>query len=388
MAVNYIELFNLAYSTSISESVKEEIINNIKLPIFESEIEISENIYESIYFLDELAYSNMSEELVNSIIDDVFEGFSEEYLEEVYEAYVRAKTLMYISEGAAPIGLTGLRKEFNNVANEKPKKSLFKRIVGGAADKIKGAVDKVSRWANQPAQPSARAKEANQIRNDAIKDRKVASKNNEMGQQLDKAFSTSRGTTQSPTNNSQGSSKYSSMKRVLQGKMPKVSNEYKEYQEMKDAEQLMKSYDDSTKKYKLPKKSEVQSSTKEHQAQKPNNAPENGQAKIDYLKKFVSKDTGDKGSSNPMATFKAIARHGRKLDKDKVEGTETNKQAEEPKSDAKPEHKQLTFLTKAGRIAKKYQAQKPDDKSVDAVVNNANQNKPEDAKEKEPVLKK
>ena len=106
------------------------------------------------------------------------------------------------------------------------------------------------------------------------------------------------------------------------------------------------------------------------------------------MKKFVSKDTGDKGSSNPMATFKAIARHGRKLDKDKVEGIETNKQVEEPKSDVKPEHKQLTFLTKAGRIAKKYQAQKPDDKSVDAVVNNANQNKPEDAKGKEPVLKK
>ena len=174
MAVPYIDLFNLAYSTSISESVKNEIIDSIGLPIFESEIEVPEDIYESIYFLDELAYSDMSEELISSIIDDVFEGFSEEYLEEVYEAYVRAKALMYISEGAAPIGLTGLRKEFNDVANEKPKKSLFKRIVGGAADKIKGAVDKVSKWANKPAQLSARAKEAQQIRNDALRDREVS----------------------------------------------------------------------------------------------------------------------------------------------------------------------------------------------------------------------
>ena len=166
MAVPYIDLFNLAYSTSISESLKSEILESTNLPLFESEITISEDIYESIYFLDELAYSNMSEGLINSIIDDVFEGCSEEYLEEVYEAYVRAKALIYISEGTAPIGLTGLDKELNKIANEKPKRSLFKRVVGGAADKIKGAVDKVSKWANQSAQPSARAQEASKIRDE------------------------------------------------------------------------------------------------------------------------------------------------------------------------------------------------------------------------------
>lgn len=176
MAVPYIDLFNLAYSTTISESVKDEIINHIDLPITESATEFSEDVYESLVFLDNMAYSGMSESVVNELIDKVFDGCSEEYLEEVYEAYIRAKALAYICEGVAPIGLTGLNKEFNRIANEKPKKSLFKRVVGGAADKIKSAVDKVSRWANEPGKPSARAQEASKIRDELnqIKAQKAA----------------------------------------------------------------------------------------------------------------------------------------------------------------------------------------------------------------------
>lgn len=97
MAVNYTKLFDVAYSTSIPESVKEAVFDRVELPITEG-LELSSDICECVRFLDNLAYSNMSEDLANSIIDDVFEGCSEEYIEEVYEAYVQAKSVQYISE--------------------------------------------------------------------------------------------------------------------------------------------------------------------------------------------------------------------------------------------------------------------------------------------------
>ena len=111
MTVNYKELFDLAYSTRISESLKDEILTIVELPIQESTIELPQDIYESIYFLDNLAYSNMSEDLANEMIDRVFEGCSEEYIEEVYEAYIQAKAIQYVCEEAAPIGLKAIERE-------------------------------------------------------------------------------------------------------------------------------------------------------------------------------------------------------------------------------------------------------------------------------------
>ena len=146
MAVNYTKLFDVAYSTSIPESVKEAVFDKVELPITEG-LELSSDICECVRFLDNLAYSNMSEDLANSIIDDVFEGCSEEYLEEVYEVYIQAKSIQYIAED---------------------------------------------------------------------------------------------------------SDRYKSFSQVMQGKMPKTPDRYKEYQQTKDAEQLMRSYGNSMK-HRVPK---------------------------------------------------------------------------------------------------------------------------------------
>lgn len=300
MTVNYKELFDLAYSTRISESLKDEILSIVELPIQESTIELPQDIYESIYFLDTLAYSSMSEDLANEMIDRVFEDYSEEYLEQVYEAYIQAKAIQYVREEAAPVGLKAIERENKAREAAQAKKEERKRAVGKAVGDFKEGVKKLGQGAISKVKDAV----------GKVKDWYKTNYDRPIG-------------------------------------LAKISN------------------------FKAQNKQETP---------KAEAKPENRQSKIDYLKKFVSKDTGDKSSSNPMATFKAIARHGRKSGNNKVEGTETNKQVEEPKSDAKPEHKQLTFLTKAGRIAKKYQAQKPEDKPVDAVVNNANQNKSEDAK--------
>lgn len=161
MTVPYIDLFNLAYSTTISESVKDEIISQINLPVTESALEFPEDIYESIVFLDKMACSGISEGVVNEIIDKVFEGCSEEYLEEVYEAYIRAKALAYVCEDAAPIGLAGIKRE-NARREEAQKRAEEKRQARAEAigkfkegakragqevlGKIKGAVGKVKNW--------------------------------------------------------------------------------------------------------------------------------------------------------------------------------------------------------------------------------------------------
>lgn len=97
MAINYIELFDVAYSTSIPESVKEAVFSRVEVPITEG-LELPADVCECVQFLDELAYSSMSEDLANEMIDKVFEGCSEEYLEEVYEAYIQVKAIQYISE--------------------------------------------------------------------------------------------------------------------------------------------------------------------------------------------------------------------------------------------------------------------------------------------------
>ena len=322
MAVPYIDLFNLAYSTSISESLKSEILESTNLPLFESEITIDKDIYESIYFLDELAYSNMSEGLINSIIDDVFEGCSEEYLEEVYEAYVRAKALMYISEGTAPIGLTGLRKEFNNVANEKPKKSLFKRIVGGAADKIKGAVDKVSRWANTPNEPSARAKEANQIRNDAIRDRKV---------------------------------------KAIQGWIDKSAEKNKPQM---TGEQIQKATNKSIERHKRKvalqglRDNTNQGATKVEVNNNPDTDDSKRQKKIEYLKKFMSKEEPSMSKQDLLKSqSKSITRHRLKELSKKTHG---EVQGTEPSSNISLEDKVAVKKSK-DRHAKKLEKQREND---------------------------
>lgn len=199
--MNYEELFNLSYSSRIPESLKETVLKNLELSISE-EIEISEDVIPYIEVLNLLSFSNASEELTNSIIEEVFSGLSEEFIEEVYEGYIKVRVTDYLSEAYQYIGLSRMKDDWDkadkaeaaakaqqaqkeqqaqqkkaqreqaiNNAKEKIKntfnsaKTKFGNAVntakekaqnagekvksawGSAKEKIKGAVNKVQNWA-------------------------------------------------------------------------------------------------------------------------------------------------------------------------------------------------------------------------------------------------
>lgn len=303
MTVNYKELFDLAYSTRISESLKDEILTIVELPIQESTIELPQDIYESIYFLDNLAYSNMSEDLANEMIDRVFEGCSEEYLEQVYEAYVQAKAIQYVCEGAAPIGLKAIERESKAREEAQRRKEERKQAVGKAVNNFKEDAKKLGQGA------------INKVK-DAVGKVKDWYKTN-----YDRPV---------------GLTKINNFKAQNKQEAPKAET-----------------------------KPEVKSEVK----------PENRQSKIDYLKKFVSKDTGDKGSSNPMASFKAMARHARKQDKKSSTLEEPKTSKQESSSD---NSKQLSMLTSKGNISRKYlNSIKPKEQSKEVATEVASQSKVE-----------
>lgn len=107
--IDYNKLFDVAYSTSIPESVKETIFEKLEVPVMESE-EISEEVLYYVNFLDKMAYSDMSESLTDEIIERVMGNLDEAFVEEIYEEYIRLKSLGYINEADLPVGLTGLKK--------------------------------------------------------------------------------------------------------------------------------------------------------------------------------------------------------------------------------------------------------------------------------------
>lgn len=315
MAINYTKLFDVAYSTSIPESVKEAVFDRVELPITEG-LELSSDICECIRFLDNLAYSDMSEDLANSIIDDVFEGCSEEYLEEVYEAYIQAKAIQYVCEGAAPIGLKAIERESKAREEARAKKEERKQAVGKAVGDFKEGVKKLGQGAINKVKDAV----------GKVKDWYKANYDRPVG-------------------------------------LAKINN------------------------FKAQNREEAPKAETKPEA-KVEDKPENRQSKIDYLKKFVSKDTGDRGSSNPMAPFKAMARHARKQDKKSstLEEPETNKQ--ESSSD---NFKQLSMLTSKGNISKKYlNSIKPKEQSKEVATEVANQPKDEvksEAPKVEPEVK-
>ena len=150
--MKYNSLFNLLYSVRISEATKEAILSSMEFPITES-VEISEATIPYIEFLDTLAYSNISEELTNSIIEEVFSELDEAFVEEIYETYIKVKSLEYISEDKPYVGLSGLRKEWEKRDNaakvsqpSQSAKSNVGNIVNTAKEKVKSAVGKVKDW--------------------------------------------------------------------------------------------------------------------------------------------------------------------------------------------------------------------------------------------------
>lgn len=159
---NYQTLFDLCYSTRISESIKRKTLEMAQVPLNE-DIEIPHDLVACLEFLDTMTYSNLSKETVDELIDRAFEGLSEEYVEEIYEAYVKLKVYAYINEDT-PIGLVGVRKENERreAAQRKAeaRKQAFRDAIGKfksgaqkvgqtAVDKVKGAVGKVKDWYNK-----------------------------------------------------------------------------------------------------------------------------------------------------------------------------------------------------------------------------------------------
>lgn len=178
----YNKLFDVLYSSEISESVKVLIAENYPPQLNEG---ISED---SCYveFLKTMIDSNISEASLYDIIDEVFGDFSEEQIETVTEEFIHSLVNQYLNEGlfdTRPIGLNGLRKEaqkreaqatrrdakiqpigmatLNRQQNAKeklnnqPKGSSFgdkvKKAGSAALGKLKSAVGKVRDWTKKMA---------------------------------------------------------------------------------------------------------------------------------------------------------------------------------------------------------------------------------------------
>ena len=119
--MNYNSLFNLLYSTEISEATKAEIINKIQEPVLES-CEAEPLVETYLELLDTLVYSTASESLIYNIIDEAFSQLSEETINEVSDEWVKRKVQdsMAARKGAADaanrsvksgiVGLSQLRR--------------------------------------------------------------------------------------------------------------------------------------------------------------------------------------------------------------------------------------------------------------------------------------
>ena len=88
--MNYIALFNLLYSTEISEATKDEIVNKINTNISES-YEVKPIVGTYMELLDTLVFSTASESLIYNIIDEAFSQLSEETINEVSNEWVKKK---------------------------------------------------------------------------------------------------------------------------------------------------------------------------------------------------------------------------------------------------------------------------------------------------------
>lgn len=184
--MDYTALFNLLYSTEISEATKDEIINKINAGISES-YEVKPIVGTYMELLDTLVFSTASESLIYNIIDETFSQLSEEVINEVSNEWVKKKVGDSLkarqsavdsankSVKSGVVGLSQLRRQdqaqqnldrgkekaasiMNKVERRKeaakaenanpytPKAEAPKK--DGALGKLKSAVGKVKSWAN------------------------------------------------------------------------------------------------------------------------------------------------------------------------------------------------------------------------------------------------
>ena len=178
--MNYKSLFNLLYSTEISEATKAEIIDKIQEPVLES-CEAEPLVETYLELLDTLVYSTASESLIYNIIDETFSQLSEEVINEVSDEWVKRKVQdsMAARKGAADaanrsvksgvVGLSQLRKQDQAQSNlEKGQakaasiqarldkrtpaaepKAEAPKAESGAISKLKSAVGKVKSFVSK-----------------------------------------------------------------------------------------------------------------------------------------------------------------------------------------------------------------------------------------------
>ena len=184
--MDYTALFNLLYSTEISEATKDEIVNKINTSISES-YEVKPIVETYLELLDTLVFSTASESLIYNIIDETFSQLSEETINEVSNEWIKKKVGDSLkarqsavdsankSVKSGVVGLSQLRRQdqaqqnldrgkekaasiMNKVERRKeaakaenanpytPKAEAPKK--DGALGKLKSAVGKVKSWAN------------------------------------------------------------------------------------------------------------------------------------------------------------------------------------------------------------------------------------------------
>ena len=179
--MNYIALFNLLYSTEISEATKDEIVNKINTNISES-YEVKPIVGTYMELLDTLVFSTASESLIYNIIDEAFSQLSEETINEVSNEWVKKKVGDSLkarqsavdsankSVKSGIIGLSQLNRQsqaqsnlekgqqkaasiqarLNNRNQEAPAATPKSETSNntGVMGKLKSAVSKVKNWAN------------------------------------------------------------------------------------------------------------------------------------------------------------------------------------------------------------------------------------------------
>ena len=149
--INYNKLFDVAYSDTIPESVKDSILDSVLDSIGE---ELNEDLQEEgsrcVGILENLALSNMSCSLVNSIIERAFTGLNEDFINEVSDAFINraaksalaSRKAQRFSSGSSPIGLKGVQREAR-IQHAEDVARKTEPVKPSALDRLKGAVNKV-----------------------------------------------------------------------------------------------------------------------------------------------------------------------------------------------------------------------------------------------------
>ena len=177
--INYNELFDVAYSNTLPESVKDSVIDKVLESIGE---ELNESLSQEdshyVVFLNSLVESGMSEGTINDILDKTFENVSEEVINEVSDAWKKAKATEYVNRrkeqvnkmvkpqrsmlgtDTSPVGLSGFKRNVMNKEIKRGEDFIKKNVKSqapsqptqnkpSAMDKLKSAVGKVKSWVDK-----------------------------------------------------------------------------------------------------------------------------------------------------------------------------------------------------------------------------------------------